>query len=1039
MKRNCLPLDASRRLAVLAAAAAAAAALQAQMNMPSPAPLLPATYALPVSAADTNKVGFIWNVSQVANSEPNQLAWAEAQLAGLEGVNMADTNAIGVATGPANPANPPTAPISFIIPTVINLSRVGGSSFGHFTPDDQMPGLPGAAGNGTDNTAAEILAYLDLPAGTNTFGVNSDDGFRMTIAGASPVDKFAVNVGEFDGGRGSGDTIFQFVVPKAGLYAARVLYENGGGDANVEWFTVLDGLSGTNRVLVNDVANGGVPAYYGVTVAHAYAKSIDPAAGAVDVVPNEGIHISLVDGSTPIAQSSISLVLDGVALSPTFSKNGNVTAIDYSAPAPWASQSEHMVTLVFTDGTLPVTNSWSFTVQNYISLDAGWRVTTVDTNKSGFNWNIYANSNGANTGNSNERAEADLSLQAVDVNGASLPNLADPTAVGAATGPGVVPNNSPNAPIHFEIATTLNLDIAATNMPGAPSTDATTDGQAAEVLTYLNLPAGVVHMQVDSDDGWRLYSGAQPADLFGRAVVAEHNDGTGPFQFSFLVPQAGVYPFRLVWENGTGGSHLIWSAFNGGITPVLVNDRAHGGIPAYRGLVSGSTAAAVKPYIVGSLPVPALHQMEIEDTNLTIVLVDGTTPINDSSVTLTVDGKSITPVKQRQGGYLIVSDGGAAFPGLQLPSDVHTASLSYKDSTGAYTRTQQWQFNNIQNLILPANPVAQENFDAYPEATSVTNTVPPGWTAWNYTAENTPGWDLTDKSSDSFKNWIVISTTTMTGVEGSSMNNDPNQTVNGQPVTTIASGNVLWATSDGRSGVQAQFCTSAPFNLSSVTNPVMIYSSLMRMSANANAQADGIEYSIDGGKTWNPGVIYVTIAYSNEGYVKLLPDGSIDVLRTLNAPYSVLDWTDPTTGAMGGGTFGSGLAEPVTQALAPYLAPRSQNTVTSTKVDGIRLPLASKQKDVRLRFYQLGNCSWWWGVDNLAFYDIAPTVAVTVAPHIDSIQVAGGSINIKWSNGGTLYSSPSLRNPTWTSTGNSSGAFSETAPAAGTKFYRVQQ
>jgi hypothetical protein len=220
----------------------------------------------------------------------------------------------------------------------------------------------------------------------------------------------------------------------------------------------------------------------------------------------------------------------------------------------------------------------------------------------------------------------------------------------------------------------------------------------------------------------------------------------------------------------------------------------------------------------------------------------------------------------------------------------------------------------------------------------------------------------------------------------------------------------------------------------------MIYSSIMRMSAEANVQADGIEYSIDGGKTWLPGVIYVTIAHLKPGYIQLALNGSIDVGLTLNAFWSVLTWTDPVTKQTVGGTFGSGLAEPVTQALAPYLAPRSDGQAIDARVDGIRLPMASKQSDVRLRFYQLGNCSWWWGVDNLAFYDVAPTTtaATPTAPHIDSILASGGSITVKWSNGGTLQSSPSLSSPSWTSTGNNSGTFTESL-AAGAKFYRVSR
>jgi hypothetical protein len=1009
---------------------AAAAALLAGSAQGQAIPVIPTNHIFPASAVVAGKVGFIWNVSEVAAGEPNQLAWAEGQLAGLKGPNLADPSAVSVASGPAQAANPPTAPISFTIPGVINLSKTDGSTKGNFTPDLLMPGIPGTTGS-SDNIAAEVLTYLQLPAGTNTMAVNSDDGFRVTIGGANPHDPFAVNVGQYDGGRGANDTVFQFVVAQAGIYSARLLYENGGGDANVEWFTI----NGTNKVLINDLTGGGIPAYTTLSVSQAYVQQVVPAPSASGVFPDQGVHVTLSAGSTPIADGSIVLSLDGTVVTPKITKSGSVTQVDYSTPAPFPSASTHSASFQYSEGSLVYSNSWSFTVQNYTTLDSSWAVTNVDTTKPGFNWNIFANPDSANQVNSNERAENNLSLLAVDANGVSLPNLANPASVGAASGPGVAPS-APNSPVHFEILGTIALDIATNSLPGAPSTDGSTDGQAAEAITYLSLPAGVVDMEIVSDDGWRLYSGTQPADVLSRSFIAEHNDGTGPVQFSFVAPKAGVYPFRLVWENGTGGSSLTWNSIDASGTRILVNDVAHGGIPAYRALTAGS---AVHPYIVGISPVPAIHQMEVANTNLTVVLVDGSTAINDASITLTIDGKSVTPIKSRQGKYVTVTDGGTGFPGLQLPSDVHTAVITYADASGSYTRTQTWSFNNIQVLVLPAKPVVAENFDSYPEATSVANTVPPGWTAWNYTQDNTAGWDLTDKSSEPYKNWVIITADHAVAIEGSALSNDPTQTINGQSVTDFASGNVLWATSDGRSGPQVQFAISAPFDLSSVVNPVLTYSSLMRASGNANAQTDGIEYSIDDGKTWLPGVIYVTIAYGNEGYIKLTPDGSVDVLQTLNAPFSVIGtWVDPVTHQLRGGNFGSGLAEPITQSLASYIAPRSQHVATSTKVDGIRLPLASKQKNVRLRFYQLGNCSWWWGVDNLAFYDIAPPVVPVLTPHIDSIELTGGSITVKWSNGGTLEASPTLNNPTWTTTGSSSGAFSESA-AGVAKYYRVRQ
>jgi hypothetical protein len=57
---------------------------------------------------------------------------------------------------------------------------------------------------------------------------------------------------------------------------------------------------------------------------------------------------------------------------------------------------------------------------------------------------------------------------------------------------------------------------------------------------------------------------------------------------------------------------------------------------------------------------------------------------------------------------------------------------------------------------------------------------------------------------------------------------------------------------------------------------------------------------------------------------------------------------------------------------------------------------------------------------------------------ITSATLASGNITVQWTGGGTLESAPSLAAPiTWTTTGNSTGSFSE--PATGTKYYRVKK
>jgi hypothetical protein len=70
-----------------------------------------------------------------------------------------------------------------------------------------------------------------------------------------------------------GDTIFTFSVAEAGVYPFRTVYEQGGGDANIEWWT----SNSTTRVLVNDTANGGIKAYRArLGTTDPYIKSATP-------------------------------------------------------------------------------------------------------------------------------------------------------------------------------------------------------------------------------------------------------------------------------------------------------------------------------------------------------------------------------------------------------------------------------------------------------------------------------------------------------------------------------------------------------------------------------------------------------------------------------------------------------------------------------------------------------------------------------------------------------------------------------------------
>jgi hypothetical protein len=214
---------------------------------------------LPSSAADPNAVGFHVKVAQAAAARPggNTAAAAEAQLAGT----------------PANVAtNGPNSDGSYTLPGIINwnVTKNPGNTpaeNGNFQPlfggpaDDPVPGIPGTGLTGNarfENITAEIFAYLDLPAGYQKFGVNGDDGWKVQVG--TPGQTNGTVLFTVDRGAGSADIPFAFITPQAGLVPIRLVWYQGTGGGNVEFFTY--GANNT-KIPVNDRNNpNSVKAYY---------------------------------------------------------------------------------------------------------------------------------------------------------------------------------------------------------------------------------------------------------------------------------------------------------------------------------------------------------------------------------------------------------------------------------------------------------------------------------------------------------------------------------------------------------------------------------------------------------------------------------------------------------------------------------------------------------------------------------------------------------------------------------------------------------
>lgn len=642
--------------------------------------------------------------------------------------------------------------------------------------DDAIPGIAANTDQGdptltgyNDNIAVQTVAYLDLPAGFYSFGVESDDGFRVSTARGG-ADVLGLTLGFFNTGRGAGTpTFFDVSVPTAGIYPVRLMWWEGGGGANCEFFFV-DQVTG-QRILVNDRRDSArqIKAYpaQAATVTRPYVSRVRPEAGQNFVFANADVIVDITDGTIPVDNGSATLTLNGASAG-TAAKNGNVTTFTRTGSlANLLLSGVNNLTLVysFTDGNVvSVTNTWSFTVTPYKMIPVANKVTTgVDTGSPGFVARVHQIDRSLNTvagdgdrhpgeGNRMPRPEVELTQGYISpVTGLPHPNLAqqggNPDGSFAITDVlnfNSNPSGGNSGVFRGNAAPPYNAYFDA-EMPGLPGTGTSVTGgilgienYVAEFVTYLDLKAGAYVMAVNSDDGFVASSGLDPHDtlgtLLGFANLGRGNadplpapsttaantvptPGTsgGNSAFGVIVPEDGIYPFRVLFWQGGGGVNLEFSSVDKGSgLQALINDTATPwAAKAYR-----SYTGPARPWVKFSVsPTPWDNRLQqagpgpMRVYGRTTNSVDSGDIYNDSDsrrpwadgaiggvvangtggpVGLLVNGTPVTPTLTTNGSDVTVS----YRPSPPLPSgSANTASLVYGGVTNSWTFTVQTYTN----------------------------------------------------------------------------------------------------------------------------------------------------------------------------------------------------------------------------------------------------------------------------------------------------------------------------------------------------------
>ncbi len=322
-------------------------------------------------------------------------------------------------------------------------------------------------------------------------------------------------------------------------------------------------------------------------------------------------------GTSIVNPASAKLVIDGQAVAVVASpKVLDATDFTYTRATPFAGGNHTYAIEVKDTLNQVVTDSGSFISAVTPYLAASARAVSVDTTKLGFIWRVFQNEGAhldldplLNT-DADYLAQCELALKGKLPDPANPPaffaNLADPAAQGAALAPGTIDgplvkfeitnavyfNEAADGSLANPAPPLLAIPVAADQMPGIPGLSAANDGIDAEILTFVELPAGVTRLGIGGNRHFRAQGGLINNPTNGATLLGEGVTNPGqnlPVIMNVFAETAGVYPLRFIYQDLAPGSAWVslYSIMANGDS-VRLGDFANGGLKAYRvGVVPG--------------------------------------------------------------------------------------------------------------------------------------------------------------------------------------------------------------------------------------------------------------------------------------------------------------------------------------------------------------------------------------------------------------------------------------------------------------------
>ncbi len=333
-------------------------------------------------------------------------------------------------------------------------------------------------------------------------------------------------------------------------------------------------------------------------VQRATVSSTSPANGETVQTVSPQVTAEIRNRDTSVKVDTVKLAFNGQTVAAQVAATADGATLSYAiAPLP-APGATNTAKITFKDSAdVEVSTEWSFVV-SYMQLDAANRASGTGKDR-GFTVRMVQAPEGSGLANDLQRAEDQLALSP------SIPApIIDTNTVEQVVNMAQDASGGGNFPNKYYV-------------PGLDESSSATDDFSVEAQAYLDLAPGAYRFGVVTDDGYKISAGTS---LSSQTPVLGYRNGTANETFDFVVPAAGLYPFRMIWYERSGNAYAEWFSVNlSSGEKTLINDpAASNAIKAYRTLQAPSLVVRSSASVTGPFVDDATAQIDTNAKRVTV-------------------------------------------------------------------------------------------------------------------------------------------------------------------------------------------------------------------------------------------------------------------------------------------------------------------------------------------------------------------------------------------------------------------------------------